>query len=188
MIGMLALLTLVEPALSDPPFANDLALTVYGGRMTDSSFGETLSTDVEFIDTYIAVVALAWTAAHFLDDALTLEVEGQVGKYFGDQDNLEFNLPVAGRWRNFPWDSVVDTSFAYGVGLSYATEEPEAEKMIHEGTTSRLMGYWFGEITLGPPGRNWAVALRLHHRSPAFGLFAASGGSNTFAAGLKVRF
>jgi hypothetical protein len=81
----------------------------------------------------------------------------------------------------------VDTSFAFGLGPSWATEEPEVEVMI-KGTTEQFLAYWFTEITLGPPEANWAVVFRLHHRSKAFGLLAEEGGSNTLAAGLKFHF
>jgi len=187
-IGVFTLMMLMVPGPSDPLYAKDLSLTVYGGRMTDGNYGKALSKNVEFVDAYILVVALAWTAGRYFDDALQLEVEVQIGKYFGEQDNFEFNLPVIGRWQRFPWNSAVATSFAFGLGLSYATEEPEVEKMTHDGITEQLLAYWVAEITLGPPESIWAVVLRLHHRSTAFGLFAETGGSNTFAAGLKFRF
>jgi hypothetical protein len=59
--------------------------------------------------------------------------------------------------------------------------------MIH-GTTKQWLVYWFSEIALGPPDSNWALVLRLHHRSTAFGLLAEEGGSNTLTTGLKFRF
>jgi hypothetical protein len=185
LLVMSTLLILVAPPAAHPLYAKDKVLIVYGGRMTDGNYGKALSKDVEFVDAYLVVVALGWTLARYLDGDLTLEVEGQVGKYFGEQDNFEFNLPVVGRWQKFPWSSTVATSFAFGLGLSYATEEPEVEKMTHDGETSQLMAYWFPELTLGPPSASWAVTLRLHHRSTAFGLLAETGGSNTYVAGLK---
>jgi hypothetical protein len=170
-----------------PVQAQDYAITVYGGRVTEDRWIESLPPNVNFVDAYILVGALAWTVKHLYDGALTIEIEGQTAKYFGDQEHLEFNLAVAGRWHRFPWDQKVDTSFAFGLGPSWAVEEPEVEVMIH-GTTEQFLAYWFTEITLGPPDANWAAAFRLHHRSKAFGLIAEEGGSNTLAAGLKFSF
>lgn len=46
-----------------------------------------------------------------------------MGKNFGEQDHWEFNPPILGiRWHEFPWDHYLDTSFAWGIGPSYATE------------------------------------------------------------------
>ncbi|MGB5748072.1 MAG: hypothetical protein WBM69_13885 [Desulfobacterales bacterium] len=167
----------------------DFAVTVYGGRMTDGDFGDSLTGKADFIDAYVVVGALSWTFARYFEDALSLEIEGQVGKWWGDQHNLEFNLPVAIRWSKFPWNHYVSTSLAYGLGPSYATKEPAAEIDEHD-TTKKFLVYWFGEIAFGPPDSNWAGVFRIHHRSGAFGLITdrGDGGSNTLAAGLKYRF
>jgi hypothetical protein len=167
--------------------AQDYALTVYGGRVTEDRWFEALSPNVNFVDAYILVGAVAWTWKRLHHGALTIEIEGQMAKYFGEQEHLEFNLPVVGRWHKFPWNNTVDTSFAFGLGPSWATEEPEVEIMI-SGSTQQLLVHWFTEITIGPPDNDWAVVFRLHHRSKAFGLVAENGGSNTLTAGLKFCF
>ena len=169
--------------------ADDFALTVYGGRMTDGDFGDALTGQADFIDAYVVVGALSWTFARYFEEALSFELEGQVGKWWGDQHNVEFNLPVAIRWSKFPWNHYVSTSLAYGLGPSYATKEPAAEIDEHD-STKKFLVYWFGEIAFGPPDSNWAGVFRIHHRSGAFGLIAdrGEGGSNTLAVGLKYRF
>ncbi len=43
------------------------------------------------------------------------------------QDHWEFNLPIVARWEAFPWDDVIDTSLAFGIGPSYASEIPKVE-------------------------------------------------------------
>lgn len=167
----------------------DFAVTVYGGRMTDGDFGEALTGRADFIDAYIAVGALSWTFARYYENALSFELEGQIGKWFGDSDNWEFNFPVAIRWSKFPWSKHVATSLAYGLGPSFASEKPQAEIDLH-GTTKKFLVYWYGEIAVGPPQSSWAGVLRIHHRSGAFGLVAGQGegGSNTICLGLKYRF
>jgi len=167
--------------------ANNHSVTLYAGQITTENIAGFISPDVEFADAYLVVGALAWTLKRFLDDALLLEVEGQVGKYFDDQKNWEFNLAIAGRWKKFPWNKKVKTSLAWGIGPSYATEVPKVEISL-AGSSRQLLIYWFGEISLGPPKSNWAGVLRLHHRSPGFGLLGTKGGSNTLAFGLKYFF
>jgi hypothetical protein len=169
-------------------FAQDFAVTLYGGRVTQDIWSKSLTPGVEFTDTYIIVGALTWTAKRFFDGALSLELEGQIGKYFGDQDNWEFNLPiVTGRWNLFPWNHIVSTSFAFGIGPSYATRVPPLEEVLNDSSQQWLI-YWFSELTFGPPKKNWSVALRLHHRSSGFGFVAEHGGLNILAAGIKFRW
>ena len=169
--------------------ADDFAAIVYVGRMTDGVFEDTLTGQADFIDAYVVVGALSWTFARFFEDKLSFELEGQVGKWYGDQHNMEFNLPVVIRWNKFPWNNYVVTSLAYGLGPSYATKKPAAEIEV-DGSTQQFLVYWFGEIALSPPKSNWAGVLRIHHRSGAFGLIGDrhEGGSNTLAVGLKYRF
>jgi hypothetical protein len=178
-------LSVISPEVS----AQDFAITLYGGRIVNSNHWTTsVQPGASFLNSYIAVGALSWTAKRFFDDALSLELEGQIAKTFGDQDNWEFNLPiVALRWSRFPWGDCMATSIAWGVGPSYATEVPTVEKTINS-TSAQWLVYWFAELAFGPPKDNWALVLRLHHRSTAFGMMADSGGSDTLAAGIKFRF
>jgi hypothetical protein len=111
-----------------------------------------------------------------------------VGKYFGEQDNWEINMPILGlRWHRFPWDDHLATSIAWGIGSSYATQVPKVELETNF-SSSKWLIYWFLELTFGPPTANWEVLTRLHHRSNGFGLVAEDGGSNAVCAGLRYRF
>lgn len=170
-----------------PVIAGDRALTVYAGRVTEDHWFEALPPGVHFADAWILVTALSWTVEEAKEGALTFEIEGQAAKYFGDQDNLEFNLALVARWHRFWWDDKVDTSLAFGMGPSWATEKPQVEEEIN-GTTERFLVHWFSELALGPPGGRWAAVFRLHHRSDAFGLVAEEGGSNTLGLGVKFFF
>ena len=189
LIAAFLLLSTLPAAGGQAEGDKNYAVTVYGGRMTDGDFGDTLTGQADFTDAYVVVGALAWTFARFGENALSFEIEGQVGKWFGNQHNWEFNVPVAVRWSKFPWASYAATSLAYGVGPSCALEEPQEEIELND-STKKFMVYWFGELTLGPPGSHWAACLRIHHRSGAFGLVEEQGrgGSNTLAVGVKYRF
>ena len=171
-----------EPADPDP--ANAVAL--FAGRLTDQVWEESINPwEVEFRDSEI--VGLALSRRLWRSGGLSLEIEGQVGRYFGVQEHWEFNLPLAVRWDRFPWDETVDTSFAWGIGASYATEVPE-EEVARNGTSKRLLIYWMAEIEAGPPGSAWSGIFRLHHRSDGFGAIPDGSGSNVLALGIRRRF
>jgi hypothetical protein len=151
-------------------------------------------------------------------DYVAFELEGQVAKYFGGytfecdsdecmrlppeqrarktQDHAEINAAVVLRWLHFPWDRYIDTSFAIGEGLSYATSVPAAEENMHYETfdveyeTSNLLNYLMFELALSLPGnQSWSLVGRIHHRSSIFGLLADSqSGSNTLCVGLRYDF
>lgn len=164
------------------------AVTVFGGILTDNSFEDFLLEPwtATFEEAGLAGLAASRRLWRFRD-WFSIEVEGQVVRNFGNQDHWEFNLPVAGRWEAFPWDDVIETSLAWGIGPSYASEVPNLE-VIQEGSSQRWLVYWFAEVELGLPDRAWSVIGRIHHRSEAFGIVADKGGSNALAIGLKWRF
>ena len=59
----------------------------------------------------------------------------------------ELNCAFTLRWLPFFWDKYLDTSFAFGNGLSYATSDPELE--IREGDenkTNQLLYYVLVEL------------------------------------------
>ena len=168
--------------------AKDFGLSVYGGRLPKEKWEQAVLPGAEFSDATLVVAAGSWTFSRFFNEKLSLEIEAQVGKYFGDQDHWEINLPILGfRWHRFPWDRHLSTSFAWGIGPSYATQVPEVELQTNDESSHWLI-YWFGELTGGPPTANWEVLLRLHHRSDGFGTVADDGGSNALCAGLRYRF
>jgi len=184
-VAALVFLLGVVPAIA---LAQDYALAIYAGRLTKEKWEQSILPDAEFADATIVVAAGSWTVARFFDDKLSCELEAQVGKYFGNQDHWEFNLPIIGfRWHRFPWDRYVATSFAWGIGPSYATEIPPIE-IETSGSSSQWLIYWYGELTLGPPAAAWEALLRLHHRSDGFGTVAEDGGSNTVCGGIRYRF
>ena len=165
--------------------------TVYGARMSSEPGWEDVLINpvgAEFIDVYLVAGALARQYAQYKDGALSLEAEGQVARYFGDQDHWEFNaVPVVGRWSRFPWNGRVGTTAAFGLGLSYASELPPVEVEI-EGESQQLLVYWVMEVTAGPAQAPWSISLRLHHRSGAWGLVADEGGMNAVGLGLRYEF
>lgn len=183
-----ALSLFILMAFSARANAQDYALSLYAGQMTKEKWQDAILPGADFADATIMVAAVSWTFGRYFDDKLSGEMEVQVGRYFGAQDHWEFNLPIVGlRWHRFPWDDHLATSFAWGIGPSYATKLPPIEQEVN-GTTKRWLVYWYAELTFGPPKKSWEVLMRLHHRSDAFGLVADEGGSNTVCLGVRHRF
>jgi hypothetical protein len=170
--------------------SGDNAAALYVGRISSVNAWHDLITapgKAEFVDAYVAVAALSHVVGRYHHEHLSVEAEGQVGYNFGDQSHWEFNVAAGPRWNEFPWNDTIAMTAAFQVGLSLTSETPAVEVEL-EGDSQQLLIYWSAEITLGPPGGAWAVLLRLHHRSPGFGLFADDGGMNALALGVRHTF
>lgn len=168
--------------------AQDYALTVYAGRLTDGDWHESFGPGTHFIDSDLVVAALSRTLARSPDRSRGYELEGQIAKHTGIQDNWEYNLLGAVRWHRLPWSDTFNSTAAVGLGVSYATSVPRAETSIINSASEKLLAYWHLELTLGPPRSDWQASLRLHHRSTAYGLFGDNGGSNAVALGVRYSF
>ncbi len=164
------------------------AVTVYGGRLTDGDLDNTVTFRADFEDAYFIALAVS-RRVHSIDDWLDFEIEAQAVKHFDDQDHLEFNGLGVLRWQKFPWDHIVDTGIAGGLGLSYATETPDIEAKNHK-DTNQLLAYLMFETAFSLPHMpNWSVLARIHHRSGAFKLFNdVTGASNALGLGIRYRF
>ncbi|MGI9452053.1 MAG: hypothetical protein ACR2QH_15640 [Geminicoccaceae bacterium] len=174
--------------LSSPVSAKDTSIAVYGGWLTSNDWEETfLPGRIDFVDSYLLALAVSRELTRSQRDA-KIEIEGQIVRHFGIQDHWEFNALGVIRWTDFPWDHQLDMSAAGGLGLSYATVLPKAE-LEFEGETERLLVYWMLELEAALPSANaWSILARLHHRSPAYGLFGDGGGVNVLGLGLRYRF
>ena len=174
-----------------PAESRDWAATLYGARISSAVGWEDMLLNpvgAKYVDAFLVAAALSRQYASYRDGALALEAEGQVAYNFGDQDHWEINLvPVVVRWRQFPWSHRMNSSAAFGLGLSYAMEMPEVEVEI-EGESHQLLIYWVAELTAGPLQSPWAVTLRLHHRSVAWGLMGDEGGMNALGLGVRYGF
>ncbi len=160
---------------------------LYGGRAVYDTLKKVLA-DRDYADSY-AVAVLAGRELTEYKHYLRLEAEGQFVKHFGLQTHSEFNGLIVLRWLPFPWDSYIDTSFAVGEGLSYATSEPAIEVEKHD-RSARMLNYLMFELAGSlPQTPQWTGFLRVHHRSGVFGLFdGVSGGSNLVGGGVRYRF
>ncbi|MCZ6637227.1 MAG: hypothetical protein O7C66_03425 [Alphaproteobacteria bacterium] len=164
-----------------------IAVSIFGGWMTDNRWEEVFTPwELDFRDS--ALVGMAGSRRIWrYDDDISFEIEGQIIRHFGDQDHWEFNLPFIVRWETFPWNDIIDTSVAFGLGPSYASKVPKDESAM-DGESQHWLVYWVFELAMGLPETDWSGVFRLHHRSGAFGIVADKGGSNVLAVGLRRQF
>ena len=163
-------------------------VSLYGAQVTDSDERDIITFKADYKDSYFGAFVVGkefWT----YKDHIGMEAEGQIVKHWELQDHFEFNALLVIRWLPFPWDDYVDTSFALGNGISYATETPEIEEQAHD-DVSKSLHYFMLELSfLVPNQARWSVIFRLHHRSGVFGLYnGVWGASNALGAGVRYAF
>jgi hypothetical protein len=168
------------------------ALTVYAGPYTDNSLPEEIALlqPLTFEDADLVAGAYSQSFAH-PSPRQQWEWEVNVASWTGNQDHFEVNGLVMWRWKAFPWNDTVRTTFGFGNGLSYANSAPDLEAFFHPETgTNHLLWHIATELTFGAPRwEAWDVVLRVHHRSGVFGTFdGVDGGSNVVALGLRYWF
>ena len=158
--------------------------------LSEEALGDMLSFQAKLSDSQVWVGALSRKLAS-LNEHIDIEFEGQVAKHSGPvQRHWELNGLGVLRWQNFPWDRYVDTSAAFGLGLSYAFDKPEFELQAHD-RSNQLLVYILVELTAAlPRASQWEFVVRIHHRSAAYGTFERDlrGASNGLGFGLKYRF
>jgi len=155
-----------DESFFQPPSAKPWSAMLYGGVGTRSNLGEVLLFDIHFVDSQFIGGVINREMFRFFRQHFSFELEGQVIGHIGKQDNAEFNGLYIVRLNTFPWDRHVDTSFAVGSGLSYATSTPVIEEEEHPGETSQLMHYQMFELAFGLPlaiiETEKQLRLRLH--------------------------
>jgi hypothetical protein len=161
---------------------------LYGGQVTDDGIVDVFTLQADYEHSYLGAFAVGkefWT----YKDYIGMEAEGQIVKHWELQDHFEFNALLVIRWLPFPWDDHVDTSFAFGNGISYATEDPKIEEWAHD-SVSKTLHYLMLELSfLVANQAHWNVFIRLHHRSGVFGLYnGVDGASNALGSGVRYTF
>ncbi len=188
----IALMVLGMASLSHGPATAEQRWMVsfYTGQYSDTALNEIIRFNTDFESSNVYVLSLGRELGTF-KDIIGYEVEGQVAWHTGEQTHEEINAAFTLRWLPFPWDRYLDTSFAFGNGLSYATSDPELE--IREGNdheTNQLLYYILVETAFTIPHYDsWDLFVRVHHRSSVFGLIGGiSTGSNFVGIGIRYRF
>jgi hypothetical protein len=166
------------------------SVTLYGGRFDDTRLLEFLSfrSRPEFEDSGLMTLAVSKEFARW-GKYVAWELEGQLVQHFGDQEHQELNGLLVFRWLAFPWDRYLDTSFAIGDGISFATEAPLVEGDRGE-DVRKLMNYLMLELTFAlPEVPHWSLIFRIHHRSRIYGVYPGENvGSNYLCMGIRYTF
>lgn len=163
------------------------SIFAYWGRWSNTRFVDILRADTDLKGSYIWTLGLTHdlyqASKHF-----SIEGELNMVRHLRGQSHFEFNSALSLRWKTFPWDDYLDTSFAYGIGPSYATKKPKIEKRPGR-DPSQFLVFMFAEITFALPKDNgWETFARIHHRSAGLGALGDAKGSNFIASGIRYRF
>lgn len=126
----------------------------------------------------------AWAFHPELELPLTLEVVDENGRH----PFLDFNAALLVRWREFPWNGRVRTTFATGVGLSYSEHVYQVDIDRHPGEDrSHLKFHWPIQLTFALPDHpRHQVMLYLTHQSG--GHIFDEGGVNSVGFGYRFGF
>jgi hypothetical protein len=177
-------------AFSPAMASNSWFSSLYVGQYSDNAFNEIIRFQTELEESHVYVLSVGKELGR-LKDRVGMEVEGQFGQHNGGQNHGEINGAFTLRWLPFPWDRYLDTSFAFGNGLSYAFKEPQLEIIENEDNeSSQWLYYFLVELAFQVPKQHrWDVFVRIHHRSSVFTLINnVDAGSNFLGLGLRYRF
>lgn len=177
------------------PCDRNCAVAVYAGRLVEDGMEDVLlplpkaptdwnyGSNDRFVGVAVSRHAATWRR-------LSFEPEIGLGQRI-DQDITEAWAALFVRYRGFPWDRYLLTSFAVSTGANIASDDSEWEiERTGSEESHRLMHYFAPEITFALPSQpDTEVLLRFHHRSGAYGLFNDAGGGAHYATvGLRFRF
>lgn len=187
--------TMVDCECEEKPnwWKDGWAVTFYSGPFTSQQTGKIFfNFNAQFERSAILALELSKKLGTVLDDRLQFELATGLVKHVGRQHHWEVDAPVfIARWKQFPWNETVRTTFAIGDGVSFASRLPrhEVERRGRD-ECAKTLNYLMAEITFGHKSLpNWDFVLRYHHRSGVFGLYdGVHDGSNVLAAGIKYKF
>ena len=164
--------------------------SIYAGQYSDTALNEIVRFNTRTESSYVYVLSLGKELGVF-KDKIGMELEGQVGWHSGLQSHNEINMSFTLRWLPFYWDRYLDTSFAFGNGVSYASDAPELEiRESDDDETNQWLYYILVEMAFVVPNYEQCdIFLRIHHRSSVFGAIEGIvAGSNFVGAGVRYRF
>jgi hypothetical protein len=102
---------------------------------------------------------------------------------------LTYNAALQLRWVDFPWNAWVQTSFAAGLGLSYATEIYAMDKQRHPNENRSNLKFNLPiQFTFAlPSAPEHQVNVYIAHHSGGFGIFDV-GGFNSIGLSYAYKF
>jgi hypothetical protein len=187
---------------NDALFENPWSVMLYRGWTSERDLRDSLLLNYEYANEDMYAGELAYTLARsnpiselfdYIGAAFQLATSAAYRRDNRNNENVaEFCLYFMLRWRNFPWNRYIATTFAVGEGISYATDPPEIEKEDDgdRNDSQSLLNYLVFEATFALPKHpRVQLVYRLHHRSGAYEIFDESDfGSNVLGFGLRYHF
>jgi hypothetical protein len=180
---------------------NPMSISVYGGPYINSDLIPiSLYGDIKYKKSYIAMAGVNYEFYNKFS-FVKFEVEGLIGKHFYSMNHFEAVGVVLARVQPI---NTLPLSFAFGEGLSYASQNPKLENLkknfdLERGTFSSfdieskpLLNYLALEMEYGFPDFNRfpRIFMRIHHRSGIWGTFCPSNppcGSNFITYGFRIQ-
>ncbi len=174
------------PALGRENNSKDWSFSFYRGRWSRTIFTDiVLRQKTDFRDSYFTAAAVSRTISE-LGRFMQARAEINFGRHCGLQDHLEVNALAVLVWKKLPWERYLNSSIAYGSGISYAFESPAIEIRRHNPRPARLLKYMMLEFEVFlPPVERLSLFMRIHHRSGVFGIVRDNQGSNIIALGVR---
>lgn len=172
-------LSVPAAALAAPGYAyGPWSLTIYAGPSTNSFFSHI------FQGHFRVNGGMAGAAGDVrlwaLGNGFSFAAEGQLTQFAGQHSYTTAALGVGMRYDHYPW------SIGLYTGPSYATDPPR-EQYFHG---KALLNYVSAEVAYGiPRAQGWDVALRLYHRSGAWGFYSPDADEGSMIGiGIRKRF
>ncbi len=198
------LLSIIIAITTSSVYAKSItAFVAQGGDFNLTEFiSETVNGELKMDETYFVGLNYAdevnipilkkITGAFVSPDLIKTQVEYQITKHRGLQDNFEAHAAFVIRTKDFKYFENNNFNLASSVGLSYAFSDPmyeDTETGSPDGERYRLQQYMAFEIDFGRSDSKWSVPVRIHHRSGVYGLIAPRKvGSNFITIGFRRDF
>ena len=167
-------------------WSSPFSLTVYAGPASPTPLLDLVRLKIPTLAPYVSFTSALGYVLYSDYKFLAFEQEGSLSFYSEGIQSTSFQETTLLRWLATPWNKVVNSSLAMGIGLSYALSPPQVEIDVLSRSNSLLMHLVF-EFAADINSK-WKGIFRIHHRSGAYGLFnGVVGGSDFLCLGVRYR-
>lgn len=143
--------------------------------------------DTKFVNQWDLTLGVNY-AFYKNDPWVHLEAELQASQYFDASHAQSYQAAFLVRWLQVPWRKYVNSSFAAGIGLSYATQIPQVERDL-EKSSKLLLHLVIEYAAFFDDKETWEALFRIQHRSGIFGTVGdVVGGSDYVCLGTRLHF